>query len=603
MGYRRVSLAVAMAVVLSTQTVLADGPNVQKGPGYAGVEDVLHHRHAGGAGSVAASDPIARNFTVLGHSDVGDLDSNGDVWVQGDTAYVGTWSVPCTGRGVKIVDVSDLRHPSFIATAAARDGTSAEDMVARRIDTRRFHGNLLAVGIQRCGEDPALDNETFGLELWDVSRPSRPRQLSTLGLTTGGGGIHELDLFQRGSRAYVLAATPFSEFFDPNPGGDFRIIDVTNPRHPVQVGEWGAGEHGLTPGPFYGLGSFGAAYDHSVRISRDKQKAYVSYWDLGVLTLDIRDVTDPQLLTRTRYPALSDGDAHSVVEYRNASGRSFLLQNDEDFDPRSPATIRYGASGRGLASESPGGTALWLQPQHRLSAAVVQAADEGCEAADYPAGTAGKIAVVTTLFPFFDPAGGPEPACMQQEQEAAAAEAGAVAVVHDFIATATSPQWFDSGEVDIPVVFTSHATAQGIVAAGSATLIGNRPSFGFLRVFDARTGRQVAKFDSVKGVHSLPAPAGDWSIHNTEVRGNRAYSAWYSNGIVALDLSPLDRRTPGNPRLVGQWVPPAGTSHAPGVIGDFPEIWGVAVRGDGVIFASDMNSGLWIIRPTGPARP
>ena len=32
-----------------------------------------------------------------------------------------------------------------------------------------------------------------------------------------------------------------------------------------------------------------------------------------------------------------------------------------------------------------------------------------------------------------------------------------------------------------------------------------------------------------------------------------------------------------------------------------PLVWGVAVREDGVIFASDILSGLWIVRPTGPA--
>jgi len=32
-------------------------------------------------------------------------------------------------------------------------------------------------------------------------------------------------------------------------------------------------------------------------------------------------------------------------------------------------------------------------------------------------------------------------------------------------------------------------------------------------------------------------------------------------------------------------------------------VWGVYVRDDGVIFASDMVTGLWIVRPTGPAAP
>jgi hypothetical protein len=30
-------------------------------------------------------------------------------------------------------------------------------------------------------------------------------------------------------------------------------------------------------------------------------------------------------------------------------------------------------------------------------------------------------------------------------------------------------------------------------------------------------------------------------------------------------------------------------------------VWGVFAREDGVVFASDMVTGLWIVRPTGPA--
>jgi hypothetical protein len=536
---------------------------------------------------------VARNFRVLGHHDLDALDTNGDVWVRGRFAYVGTWADPCTGRGVKIIDVTRLRAPQFIGTFASRPGTSAEDMVVRSVSTPAFDGDLAAVGIQRCGDDPALDEQQFGIELWDLSDPYSPAKLGELGIATGGGGVHELDIFQRGSHVYALLAVPFREWFDPNPGGDFVIADITDPSAPFIVSDWGAGEHGFAPGPFWGQGSFGATFDHSARVSRDKKKAYVSYWDLGVLTFDIRDVENPVLLSRTRYRPTADGDAHSVAEYRGEH-RRFLLQNDEDFDPRSPAIIRYGDDGRGIATESPGGSPLWLEPNHRLNAPVVEAANQGCEASDYPANTAGKIAVARTPVPFFDPEPGEEPLCEHQVQDEAAEAAGAAALVHDFIAEATSPQWFGFSEVGIPVLFTDHETAQGMVEAGRATLRALRPSWGYLRVFDASTGRQVARFDALPHVHELPAPEGFWSIHNTEVVRDRAYSSWYTHGVVALDLAPLNRSDPGNPRLVGQFVP----------AGDPPEVWGVVIRpSDKVLFVSDLQSGLWIVRATGPARP
>jgi len=630
--------ALALVLLLVAGNAAADPPApgwstaeaLARAPGPEGAHAVTGARAARSAPAAAVAD----NFKVLGHHDLGALDTNGDVWAHGNFAYVGTWSIPCSGLGVKVVDVSNLGAPRLIGRLAARPGTSAEDVVVRRVKTQLFRGDLLAVGIQRCGDEQALDTQQFGAEFWDVSDPYRPIRLSEIGLTTGGGGVHELDLFQRGGRVYALLATPFSEWFDPFPGGDARIVDVTNPRAPVQVGEWGAGAHLLSPGPFFGIGSFGAAFGHSIRASEDGRRAYVSYWDLGVLTLDIGDPTNPVLLTRTQYAPDDDGDAHSMTPYEAENGRLLILQNDEDFDPTSPTHILF-QGGQGIGQFSPSGPAVWELPGHSLSAPVVVAANDGCDAGDYPVGTSGKIAVVRTPLPFFDPAPAPIPLCLQAQQEAAAAAAGAVAVVHDFVSTATSPQWSDFADppLKIPVLFTSHATAQGMVAAGRATLQGREPSWGFLRIFDATTGGQVAKFDDAPHVHELPPPMGFWSIHNTEVAGDRAYASWYSNGIVALDLESLDERVPGDPELVGQFVPPAAPSPVP-FLSDIPVVWGVAVRSrkvenDGddrgakdrggrddegrddekrgkirrpVVFASDMNSGLWIVEPTGEAK-
>ncbi len=577
-------------------------PNGKADGGLQGALNALNERARayGLVNQAPPSDPtptLADNFDVLGHNDLGGQDTNGDVWVHGNFAYVGTWSDPCTGRGVKVIDVSNLSAPRVIGSVAARQGTSAEDMVVRHVSTPYFTGDLLAAGLQRCGGQPTYDRQTYGPEFWDVTNPYRPRKLSAFGLTHGGGGVHELDLFQRGNHVYALLASPFSEWFDPVPVGDFVILDVTNPRAPVKVGEWGAGSHGFTPGPFWGQGSFGASFDHSARASADGMKAYVSYWDLGVVTLDISDVSNPVFVSRTRYAPDDDGDAHSVAKYRG-----FLLQNDEDFDPRSPVHLLYGAT-TGVGSESPFAPAIWLESGHAVSGAVVQAANQGCDAADYPAGTAGKIAVVRSPFQLLSDPSEPR-LCDQGTQELAAQVAGAAAVVHDFISTDTTPQWWDPAEVSIPVVFTDHATAQGLVAAGSATLQAQTPSWGFLRVFDAASGTQVAKFDGVPNVHALPPPAGDWSIHNNEVLGNRSYASWYSNGIVALNLNPL-RATPiGNPVKVGQFIPAGAPSHTDFIASGVPNVWGVAIRAsDQTIFASDLNSGLWIVRPTGPAAP
>ncbi len=74
---------------------------------------------------------------------------------------------------------------------------------------------------------------------------------------------------------------------------------------------------------------------------------------------------------------------------------------------------------------------------------------------------------------------------------------------------------------------------------------------------------------------SASFPPGSWSIHNTEVLGGRAYSAWYSAGIVALDMT-----DPTDPHLVGQFVPQTSRRHANSLGTGPAEVWGVAVDPD-----------------------
>jgi hypothetical protein len=65
------------------------------------------------------------------------------------------------------------------------------------------------------------------------------------------------------------------------------------------------------------------------------------------------------------------------------------------------------------------------------------------------------------------------------------------------------------------------------------------------------------------------------------------------------------RATPiGNPVKVGQFIPAGAPSHTDFIASGVPNVWGVAIRAsDHTIFASDLNSGIWIVRPTGPAAP
>jgi hypothetical protein len=130
------------------------------------------------------------------------------------------------------------------------------------------------------------------------------------------------------------------------------------------------------------------------------------------------------------------------------------------------------------------------------------------------------------------------------------------------------------------------------------------PGWGFLRVFREDAGEnweEVGRFEgpAVNPDGSPDFPRGSWSIHNTEVLGDRAYVSWYSAGIIALDVS-----DPTHPEQVGQFVPKTSKRHANSLGPGPAEVWGVAIDPDtGLIYASDMRTGLWIVRPIGDAEP
>jgi len=83
---------------------------------------------------------------------------------------------------------------------------------------------------------------------------------------------------------------------------------------------------------------------------------------------------------------------------------------------------------------------------------------------------------------------------------------------------------------------------------------------------------------------------GNHTVHNTEVALERQFfSSWYSDGIVWWTMT--DR---GATRQLGHFVPPAT-----GLFG-VPLVWGVYVdHVHHLILASDMGTGLWLVRPRG----
>jgi hypothetical protein len=257
-----------------------------------------------GATIFAFSPAAADRIRPLGHANPGGGYS-GDVFVHGGFAYLSSWhGVKCPAQGVRVYDLSKPSRPRRVSTFGDGKstlevrGTWTEKTIVQHVSTASFTGELAATSFQNCPPT----NSFRGFGLYDVTNPRAPKQLSLV--RTDPGGSHEIWLQPKGRRAYVYTAIPLAELPAPSrvPTPGFRIYDVTDPRHPIEVGSWMA-PSSLKEGK-------GGTFVHSVRVNAAATRAYLSYWDLGTVILDISKPSEPRLLGRTND---TQGAAHSTA--------------------------------------------------------------------------------------------------------------------------------------------------------------------------------------------------------------------------------------------------------------------------------------------------
>lgn len=467
-----------------------------------------------------------------------------------------------------------------------------EDLAVLDANTLAFQGSLLAIGVQRCGPQ---DRGPRGVEFWNVSDPAQPQWLGFHDTGTRTAGVHELSMIQRGRRVYALLAVPFSESRDGR--GDFRIVEATDPAHPEAVSDWSA-TRTLQTTPRSGQGAVHSTFAHSTSASDDGLVAYVSFWDAGVVMLDISDVAMPRFLGRTGYEPHEEGNAHSAW---SIDSRNLLLVADEDYTPNggtlevpSPADL----VGPIQFVEGELTNPLCRVGEVRAEVAAVQRS--GCNAGDYTPDAVRRVALATLDRSYHERA------------IALASEAGVNGMLftsppplpalfppHDHAAepaerrTGRLPAQFPAGvisEVDGSRLRAAITDGQQV----SVRMMADPDNtWGFLRIFDTsdRTApRQIATVRTPKSRACFWGdPLEEWyTVHNPFVVGDRAYLAWYSDGVRVVDIA-----NPMNPREIGAYLPPdeAGSG---GEIRK-PLVWGVFVKDD-LIYLSDIHLGLHVVR-------
>jgi hypothetical protein len=280
-------------------------------------------------GSASASASKAPRFHVLGHADPGGGYS-ADVVGERHYAYLSSRKgegSDCPSLGVRVYDLANPRKPKHISTFASgrvevglRD-TWTEKTIVRRVKTPGFNGVLAVTSAQACGAGFG------GFGLYDVTKPAHPKRLALI--RTLPRGSHEIWLATARGHAWVYTAEAATEFaVEPDSFG-FHIYDVSDPRTPFEVGGWSACRELHLCSPLTTPQGEDRRYlVHSVITNPSATRAYLSYWNLGTVILDIRDPAHPSYLGRT---PRGQGDAHSAWL---ANGGKIMLETHETVSGR-----------------------------------------------------------------------------------------------------------------------------------------------------------------------------------------------------------------------------------------------------------------------------
>jgi len=256
---------------------------------------------------IPATAAAARPATLdeVGHDDLGARGLNSGLALAERCAYVGS-----RGQGpIAIVDVTDPAHPRDTGSLPARSLTTAREL--RALPAKK----LLIVLSYTLG---SRGINRIDLYRWtdDCARPSAVGTYSF-----GGRSPHEFFLWEDpGSARTLLFVSMFS-----GGQGDLQVLDVTDPGAPRLAGAW-ASPVGLL---------------HSISLSADGRRAFLSMWTGGLLIADASQFTtgqaNPQLVQLTpvaaRLPAPAGGNVHSAVQ---VLGRDLLVVTDERYPPACP---------------------------------------------------------------------------------------------------------------------------------------------------------------------------------------------------------------------------------------------------------------------------
>lgn len=224
--------------------------------------------------------------------------------VRDGIAYIGHMGE--SRVGTSIVDVSDPASPRLLHQIETPLGTHSHKV--------QVTGDVLVVNYERSSFEKDAPSWQAGLKTFDISDPARPRELGFLPMS--GKGVHRMTYWEP---PYAFMSGSEDGYTD-----QFLVIaDLSDPAEPREVARWwfpgmhtaGGEEPTWDPGRVY------KAHHAIVRGDR----AYCSWWDAGLMILDISDITQPRLVNHHFF----GGDSYTTHTTMPIPGKDLLIVVEE----------------------------------------------------------------------------------------------------------------------------------------------------------------------------------------------------------------------------------------------------------------------------------
>jgi hypothetical protein len=263
---------------------------------------------------------------LIGYSDQGGRCDAVQIMVHKGYAYVGH----IFSKGFSVIDVRDPKAPKFVAYHAAPHNTWTihlqvaddlllvihnKDMFAQPelADEKNYYKG--AVDHQADTKDGAPD-WSAGMAVYDVSNPAEPRQIGFM--PVGGTGLHRI--FYTGGR-YAYASALLDGFTDYI----MIVIDLADPKKPELVGKFWLPGMNKAAGEVANWPSRNGRYGLHHPIVQD-DIAYCSWRDACLAVVDVKDKSNPKLITHKLWSPPFGGGTHNALPLKK---RNLLVVLDE----------------------------------------------------------------------------------------------------------------------------------------------------------------------------------------------------------------------------------------------------------------------------------